>query len=164
MTDASTHNNVPKLLVLGIIFHVVFIASVFDCYFTSPVVQGMPRHGLGLGEAKRLVLIVGQYLPLVSVHHLFICLRTLSADGLRADLVFTPNGFPFADSPAVVAPHLRSIVEERGAFGVSHTRVPTESRPGHVAIIGASENVHHSSNLYSLAHNTQEVCTKTSPQ
>ncbi|KIM53349.1 hypothetical protein SCLCIDRAFT_1158169 [Scleroderma citrinum Foug A] len=115
MTDASTHN-VPKLLVLGIIFHVVFIASVFDCYFTSPVVQGMPRHGLGLGEAKRLVLIV--------------------ADGLRADLVFTPNGFPFADSPAVVAPHLRSIVEERGAFGVSHTRVPTESRPGHVAIIG----------------------------
>jgi phosphatidylinositol glycan class N len=29
-----------------------------------------------------------------------------------------------------MAPHLRSIIETRGAFGLSHTRVPTESRPG----------------------------------
>ncbi|KAI6012879.1 Phosphatidylinositolglycan class N-domain-containing protein [Pisolithus microcarpus] len=109
--------NVLKLLVLGIIFHVIFIASVFDCYFTSPVVHGMNHHGSGHGEAKRLVLIVG--------------------DGLRADLLFTPNGFAFGESsPTVVAPNLRSIAEKRGAFGVSHTRVPTESRPGHVAIIG----------------------------
>ena len=60
-------------------------------------------------------------------------------DGLRADLLFTPNAFPDivgADSPDVVASYLRSVVETRGAFGISHTRVPTESRPGHVAIIG----------------------------
>ncbi|KIJ64347.1 hypothetical protein HYDPIDRAFT_133114 [Hydnomerulius pinastri MD-312] len=117
MPSTSNSHHVLKLLILGIIFHVVFIASVFDCYFMSPVVHGMSRHGSAPGESKRLVLIVG--------------------DGLRADLLFTPNGFPSVESsPEVVAPYLRSIAENRGAYGVSHTRVPTESRPGHVAIIG----------------------------
>jgi phosphatidylinositol glycan class N len=57
----SSHKNVLKLLTLGLIFHVVFIASVFDCYFTSPVVHGMLPHRAGPGEAKRVVLIVGKY-------------------------------------------------------------------------------------------------------
>ena len=59
------------------------------------------------------------------------------ADGLRADSVLLYNAFPaHHNSTDPVAPYLRSIVRERGAFGVSHTRVPTESRPGHVALIG----------------------------
>ncbi|KAG8690420.1 Glycosyl phosphatidyl inositol anchor synthesis, partial [Ceratobasidium sp. 395] len=61
--------------------------------------------------AKRVVLIVG--------------------DGLRADLLYSLNPFPkIPDSPITVAPFLRSVAAERGAFGISHTRVPTESRPG----------------------------------
>jgi phosphatidylinositol glycan class N len=58
-------------------------------------------------------------------------------DGLRPDLLFNKNPFPsISDAPEVIAPYLRSVAESRGAFGISHTRVPTESRPGHVAIIG----------------------------
>lgn len=32
-------------------------------------------------------------------------------------------------------PFLRGVIETEGAFGVCHTHVPTESRPGHVALI-----------------------------
>ncbi|KAH9925611.1 alkaline phosphatase-like protein [Epithele typhae] len=110
-------NSVWQLLLIGLVFHLVYIGTVFDCYFTSPVVRGMQQHSLKTAEAKRLVLIVG--------------------DGLRADLLLEKNGFPMVPgSPDVVAPHLRSIIEERGAWGISHTHVPTESRPGHVALIG----------------------------
>ncbi|KAH9856208.1 PigN-domain-containing protein [Lenzites betulinus] len=109
--------SVWRLLLVGLVFHLVYIGTVFDCYFTSPVVHGMRQHSLERGEAKRLVLIVG--------------------DGLRADLLLAKNGFSMIpESPEIIAPHLRSIVETRGAFGISHTRVPTESRPGHVALIG----------------------------
>ncbi|PPQ94801.1 hypothetical protein CVT25_007438 [Psilocybe cyanescens] len=118
-TPGPSNYNVAKLLIIGLVFHLVYIGSVFDCYFKSPVVHGMKSYGLTQtgAAAKRLVLIVG--------------------DGLRADLLFSLNAFSdIPNSPEVVAPHLRSIVETRGAFGISHTRVPTESRPGHVAIIG----------------------------
>jgi len=58
----SSNYNVAKLLLIGLVFHVIYIVSVFDCYFTSPVVHGMQRHGAQTGgsvSAKRLVLIVG---------------------------------------------------------------------------------------------------------
>lgn len=54
----------------------------------------------------------------------------LIADGLRADKFFEP------DSDGVFrAPFLRSVIKEKGRWGVSHARPPTESRPGHVSII-----------------------------
>ena len=56
--------SVWRLLLTGLVFHLVYIWSVIDCYFTSPVVNGMQQHSLGTGEAKRLVLIVGMLLSL----------------------------------------------------------------------------------------------------
>jgi len=58
----SSSYSVAKLLTLGLIFHLVYIGSVFDCYFTSPVVNGMQPYNTGHAESKRLVLIVGNYL------------------------------------------------------------------------------------------------------
>ena len=50
------------VLALGFVFHLVYILSVFDCYFTSPVVHGIQTFNAGKesAEAKRLVLIVGK--------------------------------------------------------------------------------------------------------
>lgn len=53
------------------------------------------------------------------------------ADGLRADKFFEPDEF----GNGFRAPFLRSIIREKGRWGVSHARPPTESRPGHVSII-----------------------------
>jgi GPI ethanolamine phosphate transferase 1 len=128
-------SSVTWTLILGLVFHLVYILSVFDCYFTSPVVHGMRHFGGGEVEAKRLVLFVGEWSE--SFTQSWPEMTYAAADGLRSDLLFNLKPFPtISESPEVIAPYLRGVIEKRGAFGVSHTRVPTESRPGHVAIIG----------------------------
>ncbi|KAG6917063.1 hypothetical protein DXG01_004035 [Tephrocybe rancida] len=90
--------NVAKLLILGLAFHYIYIRTVFDCYFTNPIVHGMRSHSVKRAESRRLVLIIG--------------------DGLRADLLFNEDAFPtIPDAPKVVAPYLKSIAATRGAFG-----------------------------------------------
>jgi phosphatidylinositol glycan class N len=119
-------------LATAVCFHLVYILSIFDIYFVSPIVSGMSLFGVqreasAKAPADRLVLFVG--------------------DGLRADkaLQSHPEPYPETDDdliPRPLAPFLRSKVLNDGTFGVSHTRVPTESRPGHVALIaGLYEDV-----------------------
>lgn len=119
-------------LAVAVVFHLVYILSIFDIYFVSPIVSGMQLFGVQRPEASkapadRLVLFVG--------------------DGLRADKAFQSFPEPYPESeedlvPRPLAPFLRSRILDHGTFGVSHTRVPTESRPGHVALIaGLYEDV-----------------------
>lgn len=123
-------------LTLAVVFHLIYAYSIFDIYFVSPIVSGMrsfrvERDPHVEAPARRLFLFV--------------------ADGLRADKAFeafpdpsTQEGDRERDTGDLVylAPFVRSQVLSHGTFGVSHTRVPTESRPGHVALIaGLYEDV-----------------------
>ncbi|XP_035747214.1 GPI ethanolamine phosphate transferase 1 isoform X4 [Egretta garzetta] len=102
---------IPVFILAGLLVHFVFLVSIFDIYFSSPLVHGMTPQQTPLPPpAKRLVLFV--------------------ADGLRADSLYELNG-----NDTTQAPYLRGILENNGSWGISHTRVPTESRPGHVALI-----------------------------
>ncbi|KAM6217558.1 GPI ethanolamine phosphate transferase 1-like [Rhynchocyon petersi] len=98
-------------LIVALLVHSVFFSSIFDIYFTSPLVHGMTPQFTPLPPpARRLVLFV--------------------ADGLRADALFEVD-----EDGHSRAPYIRNIIMHEGSWGVSHTRVPTESRPGHVALI-----------------------------
>ena len=69
--------------------------------------QHAPKYEEGTTPARRLILFV--------------------ADGLRADSFYENN--------IENAPYLKHVLYNLGSWGVSHTKVPTESRPGHVALI-----------------------------
>ncbi|CDW56484.1 PigN domain containing protein [Trichuris trichiura] len=113
---------------LGLIVHLILLYAAFDVYYSSPLVHGMRTHSANADPpADRLVLFV--------------------ADGLRAKSFFEcdVNG-------AVKSPFLRFVLfwflsrleqmSREGTWGVSKARPPTESRPGHVAIIsGFPEDV-----------------------
>lgn len=122
-------------LTLAVVFHLIYAYSIFDIYFVSPIVSGMRPFGVKRAPgadapAKRLFLFV--------------------ADGLRADKAFQALPDPSPEDPTDLAgsdpihlaPFIRSRAISHGTFGISHTRVPTESRPGHVALIaGLYEDV-----------------------
>ncbi|KAJ6775722.1 PHOSPHATIDYLINOSITOL GLYCAN CLASS N [Salix koriyanagi] len=78
------------LVILGITLHAVYMLSIFDIYFKTPIVHGMhpvkPR--FKAPPAKRLVLLV--------------------ADGLRADKFFEPDS-----EGNHRAPFLRNIIKNR---------------------------------------------------
>lgn len=70
---------IPVFILAGLLVHCVFLVSIFDIYFSSPLVHGMTPQQTPLPPpAKRLVLFV--------------------ADGLRADSLYelNSNGTPRA--------------------------------------------------------------------
>ena len=68
------------LVCVGILVHLVFFYSIFDIYFTSPLVHGMPAHLANVAPpAKRLVLFV--------------------TDGLRADKFFAVDSDGISRAP-----------------------------------------------------------------
>ncbi|EZF22656.1 hypothetical protein H100_04519 [Trichophyton rubrum MR850] len=112
----------------AIVFHVVYIYSIFDIYFVSPIVHGMRAYRVDIPEppARRLVLYVmdseptrrSNSFPTLQDRQMILLRRTLS---------------PWP---------LSTLESLNTALLASHTRVPTESRPGHVALItGLYEDV-----------------------
>ena len=146
-------------LAVAVVFHLIYIYSIVDIYFVSPIVTGMRAFSVENEEApaKRLFLFVGtsrssQTLETIKPRILPSTTADESClgDGLRADKAFqsfpdpSPSAINSSDSSDLrpLTPFLRSRVLSHGTFGVSHTRVPPESRPGHVALIaGLYEDV-----------------------
>ena len=47
-------------LAVGVLFHLIYIYSIFDIYFVSPIVSGMRPYQVDApAPAKRLFLVVG---------------------------------------------------------------------------------------------------------
>lgn len=122
------------VLLIGVVVHLIIFYSIFDVYFISPLVHGMePVSKLSEQKppAKRLCLFV--------------------ADGLRADTFFDLIDRDKSLYLRLIAQISLSsswscwlilncfyLSQRRFAnahFAISATQVPTESRPGHVAMI-----------------------------
>ena len=160
-----------RFVAISLLFHLLYTYSIFDIYFTSPVVHPSRRFSAQTAleqstrgdtevfrpPAERLVLIVGDglradtlykyhestLLPPWAQEDIVQYGRLQSTTALSAAKNWTRRSVTQDSSSTFdAAPYLRQIALERGRWGLSHTRVPTESRPGHVALIaGMYEDV-----------------------
>ena len=99
------------IIFIYIIFHLIIGYSMIDIFYKFPLNYGMTPHSSNLTEkeipSNRVVLII--------------------LDGVRADTFFESVS-------SGKSPFLRNIVTKRGVYGISHSKVPTESGPCFTAI------------------------------
>lgn len=99
------------IILIGIIIHILYGYSMFDIFLKFPLNYGMTPHSSNLPDdelpSNRVVLFI--------------------LDGVRADTFFECIS-------SGKSPFLRNIVTKKGVYGVSHTKVPTETKPGFTAI------------------------------
>lgn len=99
------------IIIIGCTVHILFGYSMFDIFFKFPLNYGMSPKSANLIEeeipSNRVALFV--------------------LDGTRADSFFESIA-------RGKSPFLRNVIENRGVYGISHTKVPTETKPGLTAI------------------------------
>lgn len=92
--------------------HILFFLSIFEIYFKSPLVDNIPvsQKASGVQLTKRVVIFY--------------------ADGVRAQ-----KFYEISINNSSNAPYLRTLLEKHEACGgIAHTQVPTETRPGAIAM------------------------------
>ncbi|XP_057337055.1 GPI ethanolamine phosphate transferase 1 [Microplitis mediator] len=90
--------------VCGVIVHLIILWGVLDANFYSPVLNDLPS------------------------------VKPLSGAPAKRLFLFVADGMRYRTFSSEPAPFLKNIIKTQGTWGVSHTRMPTESRPGNVAI------------------------------
>lgn len=111
MDNKNSYISLIIILIISALFHLLEVTSMFDIHFKTPIVHNLKSHSSEVSpefpKAKRIMILV--------------------VDGGRADYFYTQIGNGKAK-------FLRKVATEIGVWGISHTRVPTETRPCFVSL------------------------------